>query len=419
MGNIMSFLFVLMLFMAVFNFYIPNFGPALYMSVVISFICLFIQINKVIDKKRIVLNALRCYLFYFISPFLLLIFIISVRTIATGAVDSSYVFLMIKSLVFCILTLPIPLAIFCSKNECKDIFIFNKYIYIVAAIQSSVITIAVLVPSIGEVVKSFQSNNSNSSYLVSEGLRGVALSSMQYYGLACFYCLVLVFMANDFVNKKISIKNTSILLILLSFSAIFVSRTSLLGILIFIAYLLNPLAGFSKRRSCILLLVYSLFFVCALLIALLLVPDKITVITEKVLPWAFEFIYRYQENGSISTASTDQLSQMYFPLSESTLIFGDGRYTGLSQDSYYLDTDAGYMRPTLFSGIGLMIAMFLIWIFWLKKIAYAEKNKYYFIFLFLLSFLLQYKGEFIITNYIVIVVISMQLFFSLLTRQVD
>ncbi|MEG0232018.1 MAG: hypothetical protein RR970_05415 [Hafnia sp.] len=415
----MSFLLILMLFMAVFNFYIPNVGPALYISVFISFICLALQVNKLLENKNTVLHALRCYAVYFIIPFLFLISIISVRTIATGGIDSSYAFLMIKSLVFCILTLSIPLAIFCSKNKCKDIFIFNKYIYIVAAIQSSIIICAVLVPSVGEIVKSFQSNASNSSSLVSEGLRGIALSSMQYYGLACFYCLVLILLANDFVNKKISIKNTSILLILLSFSAIFVSRTSLLGVLVFVAYLFNPLAGFSKRRSGILLLVFSLFFICTLSMALLVAPEKMTVITEKVLPWAFEFIYRYQQNGSISTASTDQLSQMYFPLSESTLIFGDGRYAGLSQGAYYLDTDAGYMRPTLFSGIGLMVVMFLTWFFWLIKITYIEKNKYYFIFLFILSLLLQYKGEFIITNYIVLVVISMQLFFSLLTRQVN
>ncbi|NLS53783.1 hypothetical protein [Hafnia alvei] len=415
----MNSLLALMLFMAVFNFYIPNVGPALYISVFISCTYLFIRVNKLIENRSTVLNALRCYLVYFLIPFIFLIFIISIRTIATGGVDSSYVFLMIKSFIFCILTLSIPLAIFCSKYKCNDIFIFNKYIYIAAAVQSLIIICAVLFPSVGEIVKIFQNNDSNSSSLVSEGLRGIALSSMQYYGLACFYCLVLVFLANDFVNNKVSIRNTSILLILLSISAIFVSRTSLLGVLIFWAYLLNPLAGFSKRRSCILLLVYSLFFVCTLLMALLIVPDKMIIITEKVLPWAFEFIYRYQENGSISTASTDQLSQMYFPLSESTLIFGDGRYAGLSQGSYYLDTDAGYMRPTLFSGIGLMVAMLLVWFFWLKRIARAEKSKYYFIFLFMLSLLLQYKGEFIVTNYIVLIVISMQLFFSLLTRELD
>ena len=415
----MSTLLILMLFMAVFNFYIPNIGPALYISVFLSFICLFLHVNKIIENKNTVLYALRCYAVYFIIPFLFLIFIISVRTIATGGIDSSYIFLMIKSLIFCILTLSIPLAVFCSKSKCKDIYIFKKYIYIITAIQSMIIIIAVLFPGFGEIVKSFQSNDSNSSSLVSEGLRGIALSSMQYYGLACFYCLVLVFMANDFVNKKISIRNASILLILLSISAIFVSRTSLLGVLIFWAYLLNPLAGFSKRRTYFLLLVFSLFFVCTLLLALLLAPEKMMVITEKVLPWAFEFIYRYQENGSISTASTDQLSQMYFPLSESTLIFGDGRYAGVSQGSYYLDTDAGYMRPTLFSGVGLLVAMFLTWFFWLKKIASTEKNKCYFIFLLMLSLLLQYKGEFIVTNYIVLIVISMQLFFSLLARQVD
>lgn len=270
----MNSLLALMLFMAVFNFYIPNVGPALYISVFISCTYLFIRVNKLIENRSTVLNALRCYLVYFLIPFIFLIFIISIRTIATGGVDSSYVFLMIKSFIFCILTLSIPLAIFCSKYKCNDIFIFNKYIYIAAAVQSLIIICAVLFPSVGEIVKIFQNNDSNSSSLVSEGLRGIALSSMQYYGLACFYCLVLVFLANDFVNNKVSIRNTSILLILLSISAIFVSRTSLLGVLIFWAYLLNPLAGFSKRRSCILLLVYSLFFVCTLLMACLLYTSQ-------------------------------------------------------------------------------------------------------------------------------------------------
>ena len=156
--------------------------------------------------------------------------------------------------------------------------------------------------------------------------------------------------------------------------------------------------------------------VLALLISYLLFPEQLLVIQEKVLPWAFEMIYRYNDTGSVSTASTDELKNMYFALQEHTLLFGDGRYAGDIDGTYYMGTDAGYMRPTLYGGIVLMLSMLIVWFYWLKKICDIEKSHSLFFGLILLSLALQYKGEFIITNYCTSILLVILMMTSLLLK---
>lgn len=406
------------IFLAVFNFYIPSVGPTLYIATLLSILYSFLSIKKLFRNRMLINKAVGRYFLAFVTPMLLIIAIVSVRAIATGGVDTSYVELMFKSLIFCFFTILIPINIYVrhSGSYSEGLYAFNKYLYVIAALQSVIIIAAVLAPEFAEVVRMLQNNDSNNSSLVAAGLRGVALSSMQYYGLSCFYCVILIFLANDFVRNKTSVAVTTVLVILFSFSAIFVSRTSMLGVVIFILYILNPFASFNKKRSIRLLVLFGMAIFISILIALLVVPEKILMISEKVLPWAFEFIYRYQQGGELSTASTDELGRMYFPLNELTLIFGDGKYTGITAASYYMNTDAGYMRTILYGGLGLIVAMFCVWIYWMKSICFNENNRFLLIALVILSFVLQYKGEFILTNYIVIIVFSMQLLFSLLQR---
>ena len=49
---------------------------------------------------------------------------------------------------------------------------------------------------------------------------------------------------------------------------------------------------------------------------------------------------------------------MYFPVEEKTFLIGDGKYTN-EDGSYYMYTDAGYMRNILYFGILGFIFLFL------------------------------------------------------------
>src|SRR5690606_38149554 len=80
-----------------------------------------------------------------------------------------------------------------------------------------------------------------------------------------------------------------------------------------------------------------------------------SLVTGTLLPFAFEFLYSYFDEGTLTTVSTDMLSEMYFTIDWQTFIFGDGKYIN-PDGSYYLYTDAGYMRNILFYGIfGTMV----------------------------------------------------------------
>ncbi|HBH6934171.1 TPA: hypothetical protein KUN31_003603 [Enterobacter cloacae] len=413
--NLNKHMLYLILFMGVFNFYIPGIGPALYIAFVLTIIYILLNIKQVSNAWGLISKTYVDFIIKYCLPLALIIMLVILKAILMGAEDVSYLSVLMKILSFSLVASLFPICI-CTTERIDALSDFNKYIYKITLLQSLIIIVAILYPPFAEIVRTLQNNDSNNSSLVSEGLRGVALSSMQYYALACYFCFVLILLANDFTKKKITLTFTCIMLLFITAASIFVSRTAILGVGLFFVYIFNPLASFSKARSINLLMIFLCLGVLALLISYLLFPEQLLVIQEKVLPWAFEMIYRYNDTGSVSTASTDELKNMYFTLQEHTLLFGDGRYAGDIDGTYYMGTDAGYMRPTLYGGIVLMLSMLIVWFYWLKKICDIEKSHSLFFALILLSLALQYKGEFIITNYCTSILLVVLMMTSLLLK---
>lgn len=87
---------------------------------------------------------------------------------------------------------------------------------------------------------------------------------------------------------------------------------------------------------------------------------------------------------------------MYFMPDESTILWGDGRYKNLD-GSYYMHTDAGYMRITLYFGIigALMIyASYLsLSIFALQNLRNDKGERYIVMALLICFFIAEYKGD--------------------------
>lgn len=416
--NILSlnkYLVYLMLFMGIFNFYIPKVGPALYISLMLSFVIIILNIRNASILWSVISSSYALFITKFCFPLGFVIALATVRTISEGAVDITFAVMLIKILLFSIVASLFTICIFIT-SDIKTLSDINKYIYKITLLQSIIIITAILFPTFADIIKSLQNNESNNSSLVTEGLRGVALSSMQFYALACYFCVVLVLLADDFTKKKVSLLYTCVLLLFISAASIFISRTAILGVVIFFLYIFNPFSRFSKLRSLQLLFIFITIGVLMLLFSYALFPTQLSIIQEKVLPWAFEIIYKYNDTGGVSTASTDELRGMYFPLQENTFIFGDGRYAGDIDGTYYMGTDAGYMRPTLFGGIFLISAMLFVWINWLRRICNIVKSKTLFMALLLLSLALQYKGEFIISNYCTTMVMVVLVMASLMLQ---
>ncbi len=157
---------------------------------------------------------------------------------------------------------------------------------------------------------------------------------------------------NDFKNCRFYY--LSLIIIFIVGNAL--SRTTLVGYIIAIAYLIstNP-KGFVR------------FFVKASPILAVLIVFAIPKINlsedmEQQARFAFEIFYNYFEEGSLETGSGNDLLNSYSiqPTSLKTWIIGDGRFVGNTGETTYMETDSGFMRLIFYFGL---IGLFLMVLF--------------------------------------------------------
>ncbi|MFW3454681.1 hypothetical protein ACN68H_06960 [Aerococcus viridans] len=236
------------------------------------------------------------------------------------------------------------------------------------------------------------------------GIRGLSISGSPFFGLGIAYGLIIIyFMANW---KKLFPGNTffkTISFLVVLFGANSAARTSMIGLAIGTGYIIlskikesnyqiSLTSSFSIKR-----LILFCFIIILLLIGIPFIPNNpsnfnnVNDMFERFSSFAFEGIMNLSDSGSISTNSTEVLfGRMYFPVSASTYIFGDGKYT-TSVGTYYMSTDAGYMRNILFFGI---IGLILLIIYETNFFNWKNKNNLV-LNLFILSYILivHIKGE--------------------------
>ena len=120
------------------------------------------------------------------------------------------------------------------------------------------------------------------------------------------------------------------------------------------------------------------------------------------------YVSEYSRTGT-TTSSTELFEKMYFHIKPKTLLFGDGIYE--TAFGYYMNTDAGYMRPILYFGIpGLLLLFGLQLLYFQNKYFLSRKNKYIIITYLLI---MQIKGE--VVGFSIIIETVMLLFFFALS----
>lgn len=397
----MGFIGGFLLFLIVFNFPIPVVYNSVILSVVLSsgiYICfppIFTQFTELIRKK------------YILSIFLFLLICTIVSFIPPIAHDT-HDFNIIKA--FAIQFTGLSAAIYAypliqagRRKASSEFNYFVKLLLIVFSVQSVVQVLAFVFPPVADFVHFFQKEAVTQMSM--GGLRALAITGNPFFDLSAAYGFIYLYYFKYVIdsNKGKLDLATILMFALLFVGTFFAGRTGFVGMAIgLIYYFISP--GYLRYKLGGIGKMLLAFTGLAFIIMAILPGEVMDVVENRLLPFAFEFIYNYAESGSVTTKSSENLSGMYFPISWQTFFLGDGRYVGKDGD-YYMFTDAGYMRHILYYGIiGQILLLIYQLQFFRKPIKIlvnnfnedrrsAISNLLFFAMLLLYLLIIHYKGE--------------------------
>ena len=257
-----------------------------------------------------------------------------------------------------------------------------------------------LFPSIADLINLVTKTDTQLERSVGyQGARGLGLSGSLFFGLAVTMSIliyIVFFMKLIVQNYKMKILDY-LIFIITAVAALSAGRTAIAGIILFIiSYFLM-----SIRRSHWFSIVkfLTLIPISVILISLFLLMLDIPSVSRYIF-YVYQPIQYYIEYGNFEISSLQDLESMYFAPSNETLFIGDARYVDAQGLGYYMSTDAGFMRVLLFSGLLFSACFYLLW-FLLFYFYYNTTRKYlpysliFLLSILLMSFIFQYKGEFI------------------------
>ena len=171
-----------------------------------------------------------------------------------------------------------------------------------------------------------------------------------------------------YLGKTGRISSTKCILsfLIILVSGMFIARTTICGF----AGLYLLFNGPARDRRRLLSITLKLFIVGAAAMALFVVYAS----QYMNLGWAFEFVFAYLEKGELETASSNQLLTMYvLPDTLTSLFIGDSRM--LNPDgSYYMHSDAGFIRHLFYWGVLGSLDYWLLQMY-ICKVAYETSGR--------------------------------------------
>ena len=273
----------------------------------------------------------------------------------------------------------------------KDVEKYFGYIFIV---QTFIQIVVLLSPTLSTAILEFNHYDPDIVVGLGSGIRGKALSAATTYHLTMAYGIAFIIYIKNYFHDDVS--PFTIMGALALFVGIFFAGRSgfvacLVGALGFLFYprIQNNIRGKIIFKT----LVYVLASIALLFVLIMaLAPDFMKLVTEQILPYAFEFLYSMGDSGEMETASTNRLQEMWqTDFTARELLVGTGRYTN-PDGSFYKHVDPGILRHMLFMGLvgyGVLIVYQLILL-----PAWKMKNfstKYYYMLILLFLFGMEYK----------------------------
>lgn len=386
---------ILLVFLLVFSF--PIVGP-----LNSAYLALFLALWKVVSKKR--LNRV-IYLFrnkyiklLMVSSFLM-VCLSAIWTKWMGANDMELMRAMFSMLVGVILSVIIISAL--DFKEFTADFVEN--LLVDAFVVQGIISIgSFTVPAIKEIVHQFQFEGDAPADDYYFFIRGMAMSGRLYFELSATCGLITFVQFKRIVcMKKVSYMEY-IKLFLVIICGFFAGRTSMIGIVFGVGYIIL-FKGETKRKLRLFSKLGLTLLACVLMVVAILPDSIMSVMTDTLAPWLFDLIIKYNETGSTEdSASFNVLNEMYeyVQITDEEWVIGSGRYTD-GYGGYYKSVDGGYIRQLLYWGtIGSFFAYIYGLLYFIKPFRLCHnRNEKLFIFLVLIyTYFVHYKGELAVTS---------------------
>ncbi len=344
----------------------------------------FLLIVKLIFGKEILIQRNILKIIYLMVGFVILSFIsLSIN----GSFDLQFV-LYPFSLLLILFASFLIIHVF---NYNFDVII--KYLIFAILVQNILSLIMFIYPNVGQFLNSIQ----NISEL--DQLKFGELSELRLLGFGssffgsgiinCFGLLLITYSYVKSINKPYRFYYVFLFLVI-GFIGVLKARTTFLGILLSIIYLIitnkKKLVRFLSTSS---LLIFTLG---TIILSLLL---KFNPNTDILLKFGFEMFDNFFTYGSLESDSTNELAEMYqYPTELRTWIIGDGHWNSIipGDYTYYKNTDVGFLRMIYYFGLFGTIFFFWFHIKVLSLIRIEENNKNIVIIFSILLLILNFKG---------------------------
>ena len=293
---------------------------------------------------------------------------------------------------------------------CCFIYVFNSFIITKWAIKAGVdfygilkITIgcifinnilalsAFYLPSLADAILSVQ-DFSVASFGYDYGVRriyGFGDGGTNFGGgVTC--SIGLIFAVFLFVNNKLGLIKTIIVVLFLTFSGILIARTSVLGA----AFAIGSITLYKCEKSKKTYFIISIMLICIVSFIILF-----SLFGElDAFQYSFDMFTNYESGGGLSNGSTDKLFNEHWaklPHDIKTWLFGDSRMLDIHGSGYYMHTDVGYLRMIFcfgITGLAFFIVNHIIIIKYSHKILNDSNTYRLVILLFIYILILNIKG---------------------------
>lgn len=380
----------LIIFLFVFNFKIPVLRSS-------SFLLLIFLLLRFLFDKRYKYNTIKIINSRYVGYLLCSYITIALGIVFFTCIHLQFDFTLLPTIINITITLFISIFVVSSfVLKKRDLYYLLKVLIAVFSVQSLIELLAYSFEPVLNFVQLFQSQSSIEKAASFHGRRGLALAGPLFFGLSTLFGIIFLLIIKKWeYAKRISLLDF-IIVLLIFVGGFFTGRTFFIGFGLGGVYFMFSNFRLIDKMKYLLKFLILIGVICLFIITLIqIISDELYKQLYNLIWYVFEALFNYIEKGELSTTSSDHLmDKMYFPVSLSTILFGDGVYTG-PDGAYYMHTDAGYMRNILLFGIGglfLLILSDIVLIWGNKELRNKEMSKFN-VFVFIYLLIIHIKGE--------------------------